>query len=198
MENIREILNSAIPEDLVLDSIYEIEAVLEKIKEIKDSSEHLSGLKKYRNSIIDAKIGDLKFKEEALRGAIVRSMNKLEPKKSTIHFPPIGKVTKKKGKEDWEIVDEQSVLQFVSEQGVRDQVTKTEVSFVKSALNKMLDNFSDQAIKVPGVEKRTGPETLSITFEEDADDTPSTPVKVTKITKSKPEEVKPVFVESDF
>lgn len=179
-----------IPSDFVLSSVYEIETVLEVLKDVEEKIDYFAGLKKHRAEVLDDKIADLKHRSDCLRDVILRTMAALEPKKTTLSFPSLGKVTKRKGKQDWEITNEQSMMGFLEEHGVKDQIVKTEEVVNKSELKKTLDNFEDQSMTVPGVKRVSKPETISVTFEsgDDSDDTPevaSPPKAKTKAPKSK-------------
>lgn len=173
-----QVLNSnSIPPDLILDSVFDIETALEILKEVEGKISHFTGLKKHRAAEIDSKVESLKGRYEALRAVIYRTMQKHEPKKTTLDFPSVGRVSKRISKPDWIVNDEDAMLDFLKEQGVKNQVVKSEETVVKSELKKVLDNFEDQKITVPGTKRKAGEPGISVTFEKDDNSLDEEPVK---------------------
>ncbi len=165
-EQIKELMSDDLPQDYVLDSVYEVENVLLMLKGIKEKVEYFKGLKKYRTKSIDDKIGDLTDRSSRLRGVVLHTMKQLEPKKNTITFPSIGSVTRKKAKSAWNIDDEESLVAFLDKQGYKDTVVKTKQVIDARKLNSVLDDFADARVSVPGVSPKPTSESISIRFEE--------------------------------
>ncbi len=161
-----EILASGdIPDDYLLSSIYEIENILLMIEENGKKVDHLKGLKKHRAKYIDDDISKFQGRNTRLREVIYNTMSRLSPKEKTIPFPGIGKVSRRKVKDTWTISDEEKMLKFFEDEGVKDQAVR-EVVDAREA-KKLLDSFEDLNTTVPGVEKKLGGESISITFEKE-------------------------------
>lgn len=170
------------PDDFVLDSKYEIEDALLVVKSAEESVEFYKELKKYRVKRIDEQIGLMESKAEKLRKVILNTMVATEPSKKTLNFPGVGKVTRRAGKPSWEIKNEKEMLDFLEEQGVKNQVVETKEVISKKEANKLFDCFVDQNIKVPGVVYVEPNEGVSISFDEEGEAVAnaSSPKKVVK------------------
>lgn len=160
---------NSIPEDFVLDSVFEIEDVLESIAELQDKSTYFRNLKKHRIETCDYKINNCENKIEQLRKVILETMKKLAPKDKTIDFSPIGKVTRKKPTQSWVVEDEETMLSFLKKQGKKDTVVEVKEKIIKRQLDRVLDEISNKIKEIPGVTLKTGDESVSIIFEKTYD-----------------------------
>ena len=178
-QNAYEILTSgAIPDDVCLDSVYEIDQVLMRIKELNDQLDHLKGLKKYRVDSANMAIQDVEDKIEQIRGLIHRTMVELSPGEKVLQFPSIGKVARRKTPDSWCIEDEESLIAFLDSKGLKDSAVKVKEVLDIKAAKKIIEDLASQGETVPGAVKQEGSESISITFEE-------TP-KLAKVTTVKP------------
>jgi hypothetical protein len=114
-----------------------------------------------------------------------------DPKKKTMHFPGIGKVTRRDGKVSWKILDENLLIDFLTSQGVKNQVVETQETIIKKEVNKLFDCWDDQKVKVPGVEKKDAKESISITFDDNDAPPPAT-------QKAMPQKTEPAISEMDL
>ena len=162
-----EILTSgAIPQDVCLNSVFEIDQVLIRLRELNDQVEHLKGLKKYRVDSANVAIEDSETKIDQIRDLIHRTMVELSPGEKVLQFPSIGKVSRRKSPDSWDITDEDTLLKYLEGKGLKNDVIKVkEVLDVKSA-KKLVESLSSKGETVPGVDKLAGRESISITFED--------------------------------
>jgi ribosome biogenesis protein Nip4 len=163
--------------DYVLDSKYEIENVLILIQEVESKTKFFKELKQYRTKQIDEEIKELGERADRLRQVVLRTMISTDAKKKTMHFPGVGKVTRRAGKRTWKIKDEKAVLVFLEEQGVKNQVTETKEVIVKKEVNKIFECLHDQKIDIPGVESKDAAEGISISYEDETESTHPSKVK---------------------
>lgn len=155
-------------DDYTLDSKYEIENVLLMIQQTEDKVKFFKELKQYRAKKLDEEIKSLEDRSERLRRVVLNTMVSTDPDKKTMHFPGIGKVTRRTGKTSWKIKDENELLAFLEDQGVKNQVVETKEVISKKDANKVFECFHDQDITVPGVDRKEAAESISIAYE-DAD-----------------------------
>lgn len=152
----------------VVSNVYDIEDVLVSIRDLEDKVDYFKGLKQHRAKAIDQEIEKATTLADTLRSVVLNSMKQLAPDKKTLSFPSVGKTTRRKPSEGWQVDDERTMLTFLDQQGVKQQVIKEVKEVVdKKQLNNVLD-FLDQSGKVvPGVSKKEGDETLSISFDKE-------------------------------
>lgn len=154
-----------IPESGVLDSIYEIEDILEAIARSDKKIEHFEKLKKHRTNVLDEKIEQLENENIRLRQVIFDTMKALAPDDKTVDFPGVGKVTRKKPKEKWVVENEDEVIKYLEKEKLDKDAVKTVKKIVKKELDKVLDNAAKRGIAVPGANIDAGAETLSVSFD---------------------------------
>ncbi len=169
--------------DFVLDSKYEIENVLIEIQQIEDKAKFFKELKQYRAKKVEQDIKELEDRADRLRQAILRTMISTDPSKKTMHFPGVGKVTRRTGKKTWKIKDEDKMLAFLEQEGIKNQVVETKEVVSKKEANKVFECYNDQGTVVPGVERKDAAEGISISYEDE--DTEVAPIKAAKATKAK-------------
>ncbi len=154
-----------------LSSVFEIEELLYSIKDAEDSIKYLQDLKKHRDKIVNNQISTLKSKMETWRQVILKTMELHEPDKNTLPFPGVGKVTRRKVPGSWSVDNEESMLDFFEQSGVKDEVVEKKEVINRKNLKATLDFFDKQNKKVPGVSKSEDRVGLSISHEDD-DETP--------------------------
>jgi hypothetical protein len=163
-EEMESLLNGS--PDYVLDSKYEIENVLLMIQEAEDKIKFFKELKQYRAKKIDEEINNLGERADRFRRVVLNTMTITEPSKKTLHFPGVGKVTRRAGKSSWKVNNEHLMLDFLNEQGVKNQVVETIEVVSKKEANKVFDCFKDQNMQIPGVEHVEASESISISFDD--------------------------------
>jgi len=152
-----------VPQDYVLNSVYEIENIILLLKEINSKVDFYKDLKKFRTESINEKIDDYSKRSDQLRKLIQDTLKHFKEK--TLDFPGIGKVTRRnKSKDTWQIVDEDSLRKFFEEKGVKDQVYTTKEVIDKREAMKMVDAYVKQGVNVPGLFSVEGSESVSISF----------------------------------
>ena len=151
-----------------LEDIFEVEGVLLIIKDISDKIEFYKNLKKKRNNDIDDTIAHLDRKQDRLRSIIFNTI-KTKSNKKTVNFPSVGKVSIKKTKTSWEIIDEKTLLDFLKQNNDIEGVAEIKTKVKKRELNEKLAYYKAQDIKVPGVEEVESKESLAIHLERDID-----------------------------
>jgi hypothetical protein len=101
--------------DTVENSISEdvdLEKLVLAVRNIREEVVFLKDLKKRRVAPIAEKLEKLERNEEELKSLILELMPELFPKKKTVDFPGIGKITKRTSKGKWEVTDEEELLQY--------------------------------------------------------------------------------------
>lgn len=164
-DQIKTLLGGDLPADYVLNSVYEIENVLLMLKAIKKKADWFKELKKHRAATIDEKINELEEKSDRLRAVVLATMKKLEPDHTTLNFPSIGAVTRKKSAGKWNVENEELLTDFLDKNGFKDDVFKVTSKLDNTKLRKVLEDMSDARVAVPGVSHIEGDETVSIKYE---------------------------------
>jgi len=163
-DQIKSLLSSD-SSDCILNSVYEIENVLLMLKAISEKIDFFKELKKFRTKSIDEKIADLEVKSIKLRTVVLDTMKKLDPDHTTLNFPSIGSVTRKKATTKWEVGDEDSLKGFLEESGCKNEVVKVKETLDSRKLKKILDDFYNARVDVPGVTRIVGDEGISIKYD---------------------------------
>lgn len=158
---------SAITDDLVLSSVFEIEEILVRIQELSGKLEHAKGLKKYRVETAGMEIKSLEGQIAQFRMLIQNTMFTLTDEK-TLQYPAIAKVVKRKGKDAWKIADEDAFLQYIKDEhpGELDAVVKTKQVVDTRVAKKLIEDWVESG-DVPGVTKVEAADSISITFDSD-------------------------------
>ena len=146
-----------------LDSLFEIEDVLEYIAILQKKVEHFNNLKKYRTQVLSEKIEKISGQITKLKSIILSTMEEKAPDDKTMDFTPIGKVTRKKAIRKWNIEDEEEITTFLRSKNLDEGVIEKKEKIVKKELNKVLDALKKK--KIPGVSFDPGNETLSVIYE---------------------------------
>lgn len=165
-DQIKTLLGGDLPPDYVLNSVYEIENVLLMLKSIKKKADWFKDLKKHRAESIDEKITELEEKSDRLRAVVLATMKKLEPDHTTLNFPSIGAVTRKKSAGKWNVDNEELLTDFLDKHGYKDQVFKVTSKLDSRKLGDALEDLSNARVDVPGVSYSEGAETVSIKYED--------------------------------
>lgn len=150
-------------DECILNSIYELENVLSDIKSVQEKIDFYKDLKKFRIEAIDKEIDNMKNRETKLRSVILENMKRLDPKKKTLDFPAVGKITRTAGKKSWVVDDEQILTSYLKTNKLTDAVIE-----IKEVLSKKrLDALLKETGQIPGVSQKDGTESISITFAAD-------------------------------
>jgi phage host-nuclease inhibitor protein Gam len=165
MGDLRTMLAEGLSSDQTLTSLYEIEDILLLIGEVNRKVDYYKEMKKHRMLSIDEKISSLNEKVGCLRQIILNTMKKVAPKDKTLDFPDIGKVTRRQARETLVVDDQDQVLGFLDEKGLKDEAVKTVETVDKRKLNSLVQQYTKSGETVPGVSTVAGSESLSITFE---------------------------------
>jgi len=161
-----------------LNSAFEIENALLKLKEITKEAERLKRLKKYRIESIDIEMKALTNSEQDIRELILNTMETHEPDEKTLNFPSIGKVTRRKTKGGWSIVDEAKLIEFIKEKGDDKGVVKSIEKLDTRKAKTLLDSYPASDVKENGAEFVKGGEGLTITFADSGGKMKAPPKKV--------------------
>jgi len=182
MTDLRTILAEGLTADHSLSSMYEIEDILLLIGEVNRKIDYYKEMKKHRASSIDEKISSLNAKAECLRSVILNTMQKVVPNEKTLDFPDIGKVTRRKPTATISIDDQDKVIGYLDDKGMKDEVVKVSETVDKRKLKTIVQQCSKTGEKVPGVSTITGDESLSITFEKPKEDAAQADAATTEIS----------------
>lgn len=169
-EQTRSLLIDELTDDQILNSSYEIENALIVIQSLESKIDWLKELKKKRGSEIDMQIADHSNRMEMLRQIILRTMVKLEPDRKTLPFPGIGKVSRREVKGSWSIVDEDAFKQFLVNEGLKDDYVNVKETIKVREAKKLIQELAETK-NVPGTEKGSDGETVSISFDDKTDKT---------------------------
>lgn len=153
-----------IPDDHILDSSVEIDNVLSEIAFLMRKKQHLKELKKHRIGVIDQQVDKIDQKIEEYRDVALQTMIQHAPDDKTLHFPGVGKITRKKPARKWVIEDETMMLNWLDSLGVRDKVVEIREKVNKKNLDKVLDKTKEKPV---GVKLDPGKETISVVFDGD-------------------------------
>jgi phage host-nuclease inhibitor protein Gam len=168
MIQIADLLGNSGVDDQALSSIHEIEDVLLLLAEINRKIDYFKALKKYRTQSIDEKVSNLALKAESIRKVILNTMNQEAPNDKTLDFPSIGKVSRRKTPDSWSVKDEEALVSFLGDEGVKEEIVRTVETIDKRKLNKLISEYDKSGKSVPGSERVPGKESLSVTLEESA------------------------------
>ena len=109
----------------------EVENLVSAVNKCRNEVEWLKKLKAYKVKPIDEKIKYLSEKESRLKEIILHSMDEFFPNQNTVDFPGVGKISKRKTKGKWEVLNEEAFIAAVEKYNLTDDVLKTKVSVVK-------------------------------------------------------------------
>ncbi len=168
----RSLLTDHLADDYVLSSAYEIENAMLVLDHLDSKVSWFKELKKARNKDLDSEVKYIEDRQKRLRSIILRTMKELEPDRKTLQFPSVGKVSRRQSKDSWSIDDEKLFLDFVETRGLKDQVLQIKESINLREAKKIIADLS-QTETVPGVSKKEGTESISISFEAKDDSKPS-------------------------
>lgn len=156
--------------DDTLSSIFEIEQLLEYLKDTEQDIHYLQDLKRHRAKSVDSQISVLNEKRETYRQVILSTMKQHEPTKKTIPFPGVGKVSRRKVAGSWSVDNEDLMLEYFDREGIKDDIVEQPKPVInRRKLKAALDLLGKQNKNVPGVSREPDKEGVSISFEsEDA------------------------------
>jgi len=93
----------------------DVEKIVKAIRRCTKEVDFLKKLKANRVAPIDEKIAKLTSNESKLRNFAIDLMGIHFPDRNTVDFPGVGKLTKRKVKGKWEVVDEEQFIQFLKD-----------------------------------------------------------------------------------
>jgi len=129
----------------------DVERLIGSVKKCKDEIEFLNKMKEKRVFPIDQKIAKLTANEEKLRTLILEVLPKFFPKKNSVDFPGVGKVTKRKLKGKWSLTDEDQYKQSLRDFKIFDDFVQTKEVVDKrkiaAAVAVMMKNNEEEEIK---------------------------------------------------
>lgn len=145
-----------------LDDKFDIEIVLIAIRDMNKKIDFLKELKKRRVSAIEQQVDSLQNNIEILQDAILNCMSSNNEK--TLEFPDIGKVSVRKSRGSWNIVDDNGLYEFLKKNGLSDDVIENTWKFKKKELNKILDELAINNNIPDSVTKTDNTSSLAISF----------------------------------
>ncbi len=157
-------------EEMSLSSVYDIEELLLSIGTMNHQIEYYKELKKHRVNSIDVEIGGLTSKIDVLRKVILNTMKNVAPDEKTLNFPSIAKITRRKSKSRIAVDDQDQVIDFLDEAGLKEQIVDVRESINKIKLMKLVNEYRETGQAIPGTSVVPSDESLSITY----DKSPST------------------------
>jgi hypothetical protein len=156
---------------------YEIEPVLSAMHQMERKVEFLKELKRRRVSVIDEQIATEQANIDKLYTAIKACM-KLNKDKS-YDFPGVGKVSLRKTKGTWTIVDEEALRKHLEGLKKFEEVSEETWRFKKKELNKVLDELEKNNNVSAAAKREDEKESLSVTYPKESVDvvapTPTAP-----------------------
>ena len=152
----------------------DVEKLIKAIRKCREEVEFLKKLKKNRSEPIDQKIEKLQNNEEKLKNFIVEIMPEFFPKKNSVDFPGVGKVTRRKVKGKWVIDDEvefrktlEKFNQLDSAIEIKSILNKTKA---KKCINQILINNSPEEVVGASYEEPENEFSLSVQLHDDSDE----------------------------
>jgi len=134
----------------------DVEKLIYAIKKCRDEIEFLKRLKQKRIDPIDEKIQKVNNNEDRIKKYILSLMPEIFPKKKTVDFPGVGKITQRKVSGKWEIEDEEKFKEMLKKHGKFEDVVKITESISKrsipEAASLLLTKESEDNIGVKFVE----------------------------------------------
>lgn len=181
MSDLRALLMDEIQDGTSLNSIYEVEELLLLIGDINRKVDFYKDLRRHRTNAIDAKVNTLTQKEEVLRQVILNTMKKLAPDEKTVHFPAIGKVSRRQLKDAWQVDNQEELISFLTKKGDKSEVTRVTESLDKRKLNALLDKYKKNGVSAPGISVNVGGESLTVTLDKKDMSDPGTSLNSSEI-----------------
>jgi Fe2+ transport system protein B len=149
-----------------LDHSDQIEDALVVISAAEKKIDFLKKLKQRRINPINDAIKTQEQRIEILKKSISECMSKNKDK--TLDFPDFSKVTLKKIKGTWTIIDEENLAVHLKSLGKFDEVGEEIVQFNKSKLNKVLDELEKNNNISDYVKREESRDSISISFVENS------------------------------
>lgn len=146
----------------------EIEDVLLEIKRIQRETEFLKELKKHRVSPIDRRIKEGDQNVETLREAVLACMK--EKGETSLDFPDVAKISTRKQAGSFEVEDQTKIENHLKTLGILEDVAAPVWKFDKKKLNKVLAELKDNNNLPDGVVATDSYTSISISFDDKADD----------------------------
>lgn len=153
--------------DSVLKDTFEIESLLIILRDLDEKESWFKQLKKKRAEAIDQQIDLIDQNREKLRNIILNSMKELTPDKKSLEFPGVGKVQRKSSKPKWIVNESEEVISFLEEAGKDKGCVVLEKKIIKKELDKVLEQYYETSMEVPGVTREEGKDALAITITPD-------------------------------
>lgn len=149
-----------------LEEANDLEAAVAMVAHNRKLIDDLKDLKKKRVKSIDEAIARAEGQNSFLDQIIIQTLDK--DGESTVRFPGVGKVSKRIKKGKWIVEDEESLLDYLSEEEEYDKIVTQVPKVDKKELNKLLD-IKEKVDALPECVKREDPETsLTFTFEKES------------------------------
>lgn len=124
-----------------IESDVDVEKIIYAIRKCSREIDFLRKLKKSRTNPIDEKINKLIDSQDKLKDFAVSLMGVHFPDRNTVDFPGVGKLTKRKVKGKWEVVDEGALVGFLRKHGKYDGTVTTKEVVSKKALPKAMSEI---------------------------------------------------------
>lgn len=132
---------------------------LEALQAVTSQIEGLGGEKK----AIDARIAELRAKEDEIRSSIFTEMNASQEK--VLNIGGMAEVCVRKSPRQFVIKDESAFSDLARRSGRYDDIFKTEIKMSKVAANKFIGELQSCGSLPDFVDVQTGEDSLSITWE---------------------------------
>jgi hypothetical protein len=146
----------------VLEDKFDIEQVLVAVQNYNKKLEFLKELKRRRIESIDQQVDSIQKNIDVLHQAIAECMTQNNEK--SLDFPGVGKVSVRKTKGTWQIVDDNALYEFLKSHKMEHGLVESSWKFKKKELNKILDQFLSNNNVPSSVQKDEDRTSLSISF----------------------------------
>jgi hypothetical protein len=173
-------------DDLTFDEMSEgirdgadIEKFIASVGKARDEIEFLKKLKKRRAEPIDEKVAILEQKVEKLKSFILYLMPQHFPKKNSVDFPGIGKISKRKTKGKWVVTDNEVFIKVLEEHKLDEEVVKIKKDIDKrkiaNAVARILVTIKEEDLKGVEFEEPEGDSSLVVKVYEEVVKAPKAP-----------------------
>ena len=154
-------------ENVPIENESEIDEILLFIKKYDENLNFLKQVKKRRIEAIDSKISYINDCKQNLRDCLLLFMQNSNQK--TYDIPDLAKIQYKVPKKgNWEIKNEDALLNHLRDNGVEEECT--EIKLIKSKVKKILDSLEQADNLDDSVERLDPKPSIAISFYEDSSD----------------------------
>lgn len=158
-----------------LEDKFEIEDVLIAMQSYAKKQEFLKELKRKRIEAIDQQLDEIDRNISILQNAITQCMN--ESNEKTLDFPGIAKISVRKTKGTWNILNQDALFDFLKAHKMEHGLIESTWKFKKKELNKLLDELQTNNNVPDSVMREENKQSLSVSYDKQEKNTQQPVIK---------------------